>query len=241
MNYLLLFLAVVVGYGIALIVNKKKQNFLPILLAFSGAFLLSITIFELLPEVFTKNVDTVGVYIILGILLQIILEFFSKGAEHGHVHLHPHKAVFPWLLFISLSIHALFEGFPVSDQNNLLIGIIVHKIPIALILTLFFIKANYNRALIIVFLLFFALMSPIGTLLAHSEIPFFNSYRLEITALTIGILFHVSSTILFESSIFQRCVPYSSEWFWHISFKDLNELISSVIRGNLRPMHLNPT
>jgi len=200
MNYLLLFLAVVVGYFIALIVNRKKHNFLPIFLAFSGAFLLSITIFELLPEVYTNGTETVSVYIILGILLQIILEFFSKGAEHGHVHMHPQKTIFPWLLFISLSIHALFEGFPVSDQNNLLIGVIIHKIPIALILTLFFIKANYSKVLTIVFLLLFAVMSPIGTLLAHSEIAFFHSYRLEITALTIGILFHVSSTILFESS-----------------------------------------
>ena len=200
MNYLLLFLAVVVGYIIALIVNEKKHNFLPILLAFSGAFLLSITIFELLPEVFEDGSGTIPVYIILGILLQIILEFFSKGAEHGHVHLHPQEAVFPWLLFISLSIHALFEGFPVSEENNLLIGVIVHKIPIVLILTLFFIKANYNKLLTIVFLLLFAIMSPVGTLLAHSEIAFFHSYRLEITALTIGILFHVSSTILFESS-----------------------------------------
>jgi zinc transporter ZupT len=200
MNYLLLFLAVVVGYIIALIIKRRKNNFLPIFLAFSGAFLLSITIFELLPEVFTNGSKTISSYIILGILLQIILEFFSKGAEHGHVHHHTQKAVFPWLLFISLSIHALFEGFPVSDKNNLLIGIIIHKTPIALILTLYFIKANYNKVITIVFLLLFALMSPIGTLLAHSEISFFHYYRLEITALTVGILFHVSSTILFESS-----------------------------------------
>ena len=200
MNYLLLFLAVVVGYFIALIVNRKNHNFLPIFLAFSGAFLLSITIFELLPEVYINGTRTISVFIVLGILLQIILEFLSKGAEHGHVHLPSHKTVFPWLLFISLSIHALFEGFPVTDGNNFLVGVIVHKIPIALILTLFFIKAKYNKVLTIVFLLFFALMSPIGTLLAHSEIAFFQIYRLEITALTIGILFHVSSTILFESS-----------------------------------------
>ena len=200
MNYLLLFLAVVVGYLIALIVNKRKYNFLPLFLAFSGAFLLSITFLELLPEIFLNRSGSISVYIILGILLQIILEFLSKGAEHGHVHIHPQKTVFPWLLFISLSIHALFEGFPVSDGNNLLIGVIVHKIPIVLILTLFFIKANYNSVITIVFLLLFALMSPIGTLLANSDISFFNTYRQEITALTIGILFHVSSTILFESS-----------------------------------------
>jgi zinc transporter ZupT len=200
MNYLLLFSAVVIGYIIALIVTGRKHNFIPIFLAFSGAFLLSLTILELLPEVFAGDSGSIGIYIILGVLLQIFLEFLSKGAEHGHVHLHPKKPVFPWLLFISLSIHSLFEGFPVSDMNNLLIGVIVHKVPIALILTLFFIKANFSKTMTIVFLSLFALMSPLGSMLANSDITFFHSNKLEITALTIGILFHVSSTILFESS-----------------------------------------
>ena len=200
MIYILLFLAVVIGYLIAILVKNRKLNLLSIFLAFSGSFLLSITIFELLPKVFEHPSKNIGVYIILGILLQIFLEFFSKGAEHGHVHIHPHKQLFPWLLFISLSIHALLEGFPISEENNLLIGVIVHKIPIALILSLFFIKANYSKRSTLIFLFLFALMSPLGNLISKSDIIFFQSYKIEITALTIGIFFHVSSTILFESS-----------------------------------------
>ena len=48
------------------------------------------------------------------------------------------KNIFPWLLFISLSIHAILEGFPLHSNENLLFGIIVHKLPIAIILTTFF-------------------------------------------------------------------------------------------------------
>ena len=82
MNYLILFLAVFIGYFLALILKVKEVEKLSIYLAFSGAFLLALTIFELLPNVYETPNKLIGVYIIAGILLQIILEFFSKGAEH---------------------------------------------------------------------------------------------------------------------------------------------------------------
>ncbi|MFC7357376.1 ZIP family metal transporter [Jejudonia soesokkakensis] len=168
-------------------------------LAFSGAFLLAITVFELLPEVFENPSKSVGVWIMVGIVLQICLEFFSKGAEHGHVHIHNETKDFPWLLFISLSIHALLEGFPISETNNLLVGVIIHKIPVAIILSLFFIKANYSKTTTLLFLFLFALMTPLGNYLMAS-LPELNSYKTEISAVVIGIFLHVSTTILFESS-----------------------------------------
>jgi hypothetical protein len=42
-------------------------------------------------------------------------------------------------------------------------------------------------------------MTPLGTL-ASDFLPILNDYYTEITALVIGILFHISSTIIFESS-----------------------------------------
>ncbi len=170
-----------------------------VFLAFSGAFLLSITVFELLPHVFETPSKSIGVFIMVGILLQIFLEFFSKGAEHGHVHLHTEKKSFPWLLFISLCIHAFMEGFPISEENNLLIGIIIHKVPVAIILSFFFITAGYKRSIIISFLFFFALMTPLGNYIANNY-DFVAQYETEISAVVIGIFLHVSTTILFESS-----------------------------------------
>ncbi len=199
MSYLLLFISVVIGYVLALFLKVKEVKQISIFLAFSGAFLLSVTIFELLPEVYETPSKAIGVYIILGILLQIFLEFFSKGAEHGHVHTNSDKHEFPWLLFISLSIHALLEGFPIDEDNNLIIGVIVHKIPIALILSMFFIKANYNKTITIAFLFLFALMTPLGNWMSN-QLLFTPEQELKITAITIGIFLHVSTTILFESS-----------------------------------------
>jgi len=199
MIYLLLFLSVFLGYIIALVLKVKDVKSLSIFLAFSGAFLLALTIFELLPEVYQDPSKSIGVYIIAGILLQIVLEFFSQGAEHGHVHIHEHNNSFPWLLFISLSIHALLEGIPINENNNLLLGIMVHKIPIALILSIFFIKANYKKTTTLLFLILFGLMTPLGNWLSNN-FEIIQNYNKEITAVAIGVFFHVSTTILFESS-----------------------------------------
>lgn len=199
MNYLLPLLSVLLGYFIALFLKPKSKTNLKLLLAFSGSFLLSLTVMHLLPEVYESHDHNVGIFIMLGILFQIILEFFSKGAEHGHVHGHAKMYQIPWLLFISLCIHAFLEGFPVSHHHDLALGIAIHHFPIAIILTTFFINASLNRNAIFFFMITFAVMTPLGTVVSDF-IPQLNDYYTEITAVVIGILFHISSTIIFESS-----------------------------------------
>jgi hypothetical protein len=68
----------------------------------------------------------------------------------------------PWL-FISLCIHAFLEGFPVSHHQDLAVGIAIHHLPIAIILTTF-INSHLHKKAIFGFMLTFALMTPIGTL-----------------------------------------------------------------------------
>lgn len=211
MNYFLPLLSVLLGYAIALIIKPEKKKNLKLLLAFSGAFLLSLTVMHLLPEVYESaqhvhdhdhghdHSGNIGIFIMVGILFQIILEFFSKGAEHGHVHGHAEIHKMPWLLFLSLCLHALLEGFPVSHHHDLALGIAIHHLPIAIILTSFFVNAKLNKTVIFAFMVSFALMTPIGTLLAES-LPMLNHYYTEISAIVIGILFHISSTIIFETS-----------------------------------------
>ncbi|MFE3848780.1 ZIP family metal transporter [Flavobacterium sp. LB3P45] len=199
MNYLLPLLSVLLGYGIALVLKPNDKTNLKLLLAFSGSFLLSLTVMHLLPEVYESKNGNIGLFIMLGILFQIILEFFSKGAEHGHVHGHANMNHIPWLLFISLCIHAFLEGFPVSHHHDLALGIAIHHLPIAIILTTFFINSSLSNKAIFIFMVTFAIMTPLGTFLSGS-LPVLNEYYDEITAVVIGILFHISSTIIFESS-----------------------------------------
>ena len=88
MNYLLPLLSVLLGYSVAFFIKPKNKTNLKLLLAFSGSFMLSLNVMHLLPEVYASHNHKIGVFIMIGILFQIILEFFSKGAEHGHVHGH---------------------------------------------------------------------------------------------------------------------------------------------------------
>jgi zinc transporter ZupT len=200
LNFILPIVTVLIGYVFVLVFKPTKENNLKLLLAFSGAFLLSITVFNFLPEVYTNNNSkTIGLFIMVGILLQIILEFFSKGAEHGHVHLSKNESVFPWFLFMSLSIHSVLEGIPIEAHDNLIYGIIIHKLPVAIILSTFFFASQLSRTKIIFFLILFALMTPLGVLLSQ-ETDIFKVYYTEISALVIGIFLHISTIILFETS-----------------------------------------
>jgi zinc transporter ZupT len=199
MNYLLPLLSVLIGYIIAFFLKPTNKTNLKLLLAFSGSFLLSLTVMHLLPEVYESKNSNIGLFIMLGILFQIVLEFFSKGAEHGHVHGHAKMYQIPWLLFISLCIHAFLEGFPVGHHHDLAVGIAIHHLPIAIILTTFFVNASLDKKAIFFFMITFAIMTPLGTI-ASDFIPQLNDYYTQITAVVIGILFHISSTIIFESS-----------------------------------------
>ena len=200
MIYILPVLAVLLSFIIIKVFNPRKTLFINLLLAFSGSSLLSLTFFELLPSVYTKaNSKTIALFILAGLLLQIFLEFFSKGAEHGHMHFSLEKNKFPVILFISLSIHALVEGMPITNDNNILMGILVHKVPIALILSIFLINSELKKTFIYLFILLFAVMTPIGSYLASSS-PFFSNYKTYLHALSIGVFLHIATIILFESS-----------------------------------------
>ena len=202
MSYILLIVSVLIGSLIVLFI-KPSSKIVRLLLAFSGAYLLSVTILHLIPEVYlnTSNPTKIGIFILAGILIQSILESFSKGAEHGHIHLHSDNTNFPWLLFISLCIHAFSEGIPVhhDHDHNLLWAIVVHKIPIAIVLTTFLLHSKYPKQTVVLFLGLFALMSPLGVLVAD-KIDFFTQYNAEITGFIIGVFLHISTIILFESS-----------------------------------------
>jgi zinc transporter ZupT len=212
--YIFPLLSVVLGYLIANFVQPKNKKNLKLILAFSGAFLLSLTVMHLLPEVYEfearlheghnheghhHGTSGIGIFIMIGIVFQIILEYFSKGAEHGHVHGHDKMNTIPWLLFFSLCLHALLEGMPISQHNELAYGIAIHHFPIAIILTLFFINAELNKKAILFFMLVFAFMTPLGTFIS-TNLNFLTEYYTQISGIVIGILFHISSTIIFESS-----------------------------------------
>ncbi len=202
MIYFLLISAVFTGVAIVFF-TKPKELHIKLLLAFSGAYLLSVTILHLLPETYThphsESLNT-GILILAGILIQSVLESFSKGAEHGHVHLHSKSSQFPWLLFISLSVHAFSEGLPLYDTNHTLLhAVAIHKIPVAVMLTSFFLYSDFSKVKTLLSLFIFSLMSPLGYFLSVKT-DWFVQFHHEITAFLIGVFLHISTVILFETT-----------------------------------------
>ncbi|MBE0423175.1 MAG: ZIP family metal transporter [Lutibacter sp.] len=200
MNYIALIASVLVGI---VIVFGLKPSFktVQLLLAFSGAYLLSVTILHLLPEVYSEGSANIGLFILLGLLLQLILDFFSKGAEHGHIHVEK-NIIFPWALFISLNIHAFLEGIPLAHSHHheyLLWAIVIHKLPISIILGTFFVSSKISKRNAVLFLVMFSFMTPLGSF-AGEYVQILTQYKTEITAIIIGIFLHISTIILFETS-----------------------------------------
>jgi zinc transporter ZupT len=199
-KYLLPVVAIIIGVILAFITKKQKSIGTKLLLSFSGAFLLALTLFDLLPEVYHHlDAKQTGLFIMCGVLLQIVLEFFSKGIEHGHDNTHEKDKRFPWILFISLCIHSFLEGFPIHQHNDMLYGVLIHKIPIAALLTTFLLQSNYSKFQMIGFLLVFTLMTPLGTFISNN-IVLASEYIDYVNAIVIGIFLHIATTILFESS-----------------------------------------
>ncbi|MBK5285231.1 MAG: ZIP family metal transporter, partial [Bacteroidia bacterium] len=154
----------------------------------------------------------IGYFILAGFLLQLVLEFFSEGIEHGHIHIHKtHEKTFPFAIIFSLSLHSFLEGMPLSEasgnsqvQNSLLTGIILHHIPVAMALAAMLIESGVRKNLIIICVLLFAGMAPLGafisTTLGEGRGVFLSEYYPQIMGLVIGIFLHISTTILFEAS-----------------------------------------
>ena len=199
----LLFASVIAGAIIVEIFKPEKSRNIQLLLTFSGAYLLAVSVLHLLPEIFHHSATTnIGLFILGGFLIQILLEYFSQGIEHGHFH---KSNAIPFSVLISLCLHALLEGIPLGGHlhhhahNALLTGIVLHKMPVAIVLMTIFLQSNISKTRAYFYLLLFALMSPLGVF-SGSLFADLVEFHNEIMAVVIGILLHISTTILFESS-----------------------------------------
>lgn len=158
-----LLLVALAGGLILEILGEKAMNNLPIFLAFGGAFIMGLIFLHLVPEAFSFRANA-GIFVLLGFLVQIFLEYISKGLEHGHVHHSEHGKVLkvlPWAAIFSLCIHAFLESMPLAEGavatashqvhsmgghthvhvdgsmaigSALFIGLAIHKLPVALVL-----------------------------------------------------------------------------------------------------------
>lgn len=212
LSYYFLLVTTVFFSGLFVFYSKTlSQRFLKMLLSFSGAYLFALSVLHLIPEVYSSSIKWIGAFVLIGFLLQIVLEIFSEGIEHGHIHVHKHhEHAFPLAMMIGLCVHSFLEGMPLvqtfsdqSTQTSLLFGIILHHIPVALALTSMLMQSNISKSAVLFYLFLFSMMAPLGAfateLISERTLKELSGFFDCMMAVVIGIFLHISTTILFEN------------------------------------------
>ncbi len=202
------------GFLVTFMDKKNNDQVIKLMLAFSGGFLLSLAFIHFIPELYEHSTVKIGVYILIGFLIQLLLEFFSGGIEHGHMH-EVHGAKLPYALVIALSIHDFLEGIPLGTQlagaeiatthhhdggQGLLLGILLHRIPVAIALTTVLLASKVSRRKVWITLGIFTLITPLGLLLGWGSVGLVDLDFDLILAVVVGMFLHISTTIIFEIS-----------------------------------------
>lgn len=212
LNTLFLIVSVIAGGMLVVFLERKNQkNIIKLTLAFSGGFLLAIAFIHFLPELYHEHNTSIGIWVLVGFLVQLFLEYFSGGIEHGHIHVHVHHKI-PYALLLSLSVHSFIEGIPLAGfgehtvheghhHESLLLGIVLHQFPVAIALMTLLRQSQISIKLSWILLIVFGMMTPLGMLtgwLAETNGNF--PYMDLLLAIVVGMFLHISTTIIFETS-----------------------------------------
>ncbi len=206
--------------GIIFLSLKIKGKNLRFLLAFSAAYLFAISVTHLLPECYEgSNYKLIGMFILIGFFIQIMLEYFSAGIEHGHIHAHSDscRKHLPLGMITGLYLHSLLEGLPIyqsgiieshadtvlSTQQSLVFGITIHNIPIAIAFVTLLLDHQSSKLKTFLLLAGFALMAPLGCLISYIlnsiGVQNYDGFLKLSFAVVIGIFLHISTAIMFET------------------------------------------
>jgi zinc and cadmium transporter len=219
MDYLLLLSSIVLGAVTVLGFRLYDARHIKLLNAGTGAFLLSLTLLHLLPELYLEHGESasaqahgallIGGLMLAGFFVQVALDVISMGVEHGHSHALHGKM--PVGVIAGLCLHAFVEAMALGDGQHhhslesrrlLLMSIVVHNYPVAIALLGMLLQSGLSRRTSLGLLALFAAMGPLGMFIsAHTPLA---DYSRELMAIVIGIFMHISTTILFEASDVHR-------------------------------------
>jgi zinc and cadmium transporter len=218
MDYLILLSSIALGAATVFWLHLSDPRRVKVLNAFTGAYLLSLVMLHLLPDLYAPEPGLVlkplviGAFILFGFFLQIALDAISMGIEHGHAHeIRGRMAIG---ILAGLCMHAFVEALALGQSPEhqtahdlaahhfLLVSVVVHNYPISIALLGMLLQSGMKRSSALACLGLFAVMGPVGMFIStHTGLAV---YSRQLMAIVIGIFMHISTTILFESEDHHR-------------------------------------
>src|SRR5471032_1701212 len=201
MDYLILLSSIAAGGFTVFWLRLNDPKHVKLLNAFTGAYLLTLVMLHLLPDLYEPEAGLVlkplliGGFILFGFFLQISLDAISMGIEHGHAH-HIHGRM-AFGILAGLCIHAFVEAMAlgqspdhqsvhdVASHHFLLVSVVVHNYPISIALLGMLLQSGMKKSSAVACLGLFAVMAPIGMFTStHTGLAV---YSRELMAIVIGI------------------------------------------------------
>lgn len=200
--------------GIYVIKRPLQKRSLGFMLAFSGSFLLSITITHLLPEVFHGHQHWLGAVVLAGFFVQILFDVFSGGVDHGHgemAHSHAaghthagHSGLSLWGVLPAVFLHGLIEGVPLfyiqQFDHPLVLAIAFHSVPVVAVFANVLKGHGLNVKQRFVLIALFSSMPILGMMMGGILSSSNHSiWAMLFPALAAGVFLNMATTILLES------------------------------------------
>ena len=221
MDYLVLLSSIALGVVTVFGLRLNDPRHVKVLNAFTGAYLIALVMLHLLPDLYEVEPGVaikplvIGGFILFGFFLQIAVDSFSMGIEHGHAHeIRGRMAVG---ILAGLCIHAFVEAMALGQSPEhqtahdkaahhfLLVSVVVHNYPISIALLGMLLQSGMKKSSALACLALFAVMAPIGMFFSsQTGLAVYSRYLM---AIVIGIFMHISTMILFESEDQHRISP----------------------------------
>ncbi len=201
---------------------RMQGRFYDALLSFGAGVLLSAAFLHMMPAAIPDLGPSTGLFLLIGYLLMTIIERFTMAHPCGEEACPNHRLGFTALF--GLSVHSVIAGIAlgvglleaqdISVSAALLAAILVHKVPETLALMGLLAASSWNKKRIIMALVFFSSMGPLGILLGtvlEVQSPWFLSCALAISS---GTFLYIASSDLLP----QLHKKMKQEWIHFLAF-----------------------
>ena len=126
--------------------------------------------------------------------------------EHDHSHEHKSSAITPYILLLALGFHGFFEGMALGIQSDisntlsLFLAIMAHKWAASLTLGISIVKSGVEKKQLIIMILIFAFIGPVGVAVGLILSETANDYLQGIfLAISVGTFIYIAcSEVLVE-------------------------------------------